>query len=135
MIESDNQHSLFENRMGNKKSYTQDDLNELSTELIKFITTKYEELNKDKSIARPTDQEIKEFLESIIENLTGGQCLATYISGKHKGDRCQAAPHPGSKYCLKHRSQDPDIKNIFETDQKTIMEAIDFFKKAKLNEQ
>jgi hypothetical protein len=51
--------------MGNKKSYTQDDLTELSAELIKFITAKYEELNKDK--------EIKEFLE----NLSDGQCLAT----------------------------------------------------------
>jgi hypothetical protein len=46
------------------------------------------------------------------------------MRGKNKNQRCEAPPHPGSKYCLKHRNQDPEIEL-----------AIELFRKTKLNEQ
>jgi hypothetical protein len=100
--------------MVDKKGYTRNDLDDLIADYTKFIAAKYEELNKDKNITCPTDQELNEFLENKIENLTGRQCKATYNAGKNKGGRCQATPHPGSKYCLKHIKQDEKYKRAHE---------------------
>jgi hypothetical protein len=96
------------------KGYTQDDLDELYAEYAQFIIAKYKELNKHKDITHPTDQEMKEFWGIAIGNLTGGRCMATYLSGKHEGERCTAATVPGFKYCKKHKTLDAKYKQELE---------------------
>ena len=60
------------------------------------------------------------------------RCVAVYVTGKHKGERCQASPHSDSNFCLKHRHKDPKIKEYYKADPKVITELL---KNIKLNDQ
>ena len=93
-------------KMTIKKVYSYDDLDNFCEEYIKFIVDNLEKLTKD---------EYKKFWSNILEETTGvKRCLATYTSGKHKGQRCQASQSKGSKYCLNHLSQDLKNKQSIE---------------------
>jgi hypothetical protein len=141
--------------MSYKRAYSYDDLDLFSREHVKIIAAIYEELNKgiiikNKNIIHPTEQQYKKIFEDALNKITGtDRCLGTYVSGKHKNERCRAPPHSNSKYCLKHRSQDPEnmqlleLKNklenpenkqLYETDPQILREAIELFKKSKLNQ-
>jgi hypothetical protein len=129
--------------MSYRKVYSYDDLAAFFSEHFKFITKEYEEIN-DKNITHPNEQRYKEFSENILGKVSGvARCLGIYVSGKHKGERCQAAPQPNSKYCLNHSnqdSQDPEIKDfsrkvaeLREKDPEKFKEAIELFNKVKLD--
>jgi len=122
--------------MADKKIYNSNDLNDFATEYAKLISTKFNELNADKNIIHPTALEFKEMANKIMGKLTDtNRCLGIHLTGKNKNKRCQAAPHYGSRYCLKHRSQDTENKKIYETNPEILKEAIELFKKTKLNDQ
>jgi hypothetical protein len=96
-----------------------DDVHYLLKEHAKIIKNKYKELNKE-NIIHPTEQEYEKFLQDILSKATDvSQCLGIYIAGKNKNQRCKAVPHPGSKYCLKHRSQDLESQQILDAIRKT----------------
>jgi len=97
--------------MSDNKIYSYNDLDLLSKKYAKVIDNEFEKLNQNKNIIHPTEQKYKELLENTLKEVTGtGQCLGTYVSGKHKGEHCKASPHINSKYCLKHQTQDPEKK-------------------------
>jgi hypothetical protein len=128
--------------MSHKKVYSYDDVYLLFKEHAEIINNKFKELNKN--IIYPTEKEYEQFIKDILEKtIDKERCAGMYLRGKNKNQRCQAPPHPGLKYCLRHRSQDPndkygnqnpEIKDIYETDPQILREAIELFKKSKLNQ-
>jgi hypothetical protein len=112
--------------MSYRKVYSYDDLAAFFSEHFKFLTKEYEKIN-DKNITHPNEQRYKEFSENILEKVTGvARCLGIYVSGKHKSERCQAAPQPNSKYCLNHSNQDTESKDL----RKTTPEIFELLKKS-----
>jgi hypothetical protein len=104
-----------------------EDLDILFNEYTKTINKEYEELNKN--IIHPDEQKFKECWENTLKKLDGiTRCKATYLSGKHKGERCRASPQPDSNYCLKHANQEPGY-------QEAIKQARESLKKTKLNDK
>jgi hypothetical protein len=101
--------------MSDRKFYSYDDLDLFSRKYTELINNKLKELNKDKNIILPTELDYKKLAEEALKKMIGiGQCWGTYVSGKNRGDRCLASPHPNSNYCLKHKTQDPRYKQILE---------------------
>src|SRR5262245_59721455 len=122
--------------MSHRKIYSYDDVCTLLKEHAEIIDIKFEKLNENKNITNPTEQEYKKLLQTLLEKATNVvQCIGIYLRGKNKDQRCQAPPHSGSNYCLKHRSQDPKNKQFYETDPKLLEEAIEMIKKNKLDKQ
>jgi hypothetical protein len=102
-------------KMTSRKVYSYDDLDNFCKKYIKFIIENLDELNKN--IIHPTEDEYKKFWYNILEKTTDvKRCLATYTSGKHKGQRCQASQSADSKYCLNHLSQGLKSKQSSEAD-------------------
>ena len=120
-------------QMADKKIYTQVDLNICSSEHIKIIDEEFKRLNKDKNITHPSEKEYKIISQQILKMLADKtRCRGIYLKGKYKNQRCQASPHPGSNYCLNHKNQDPNNKELLETDPKILLELL---RKSKLNDQ
>src|SRR4051794_790495 len=99
--------------MLDKKIYSYEDLDNFYEECVKLIGRKFDELNCDKIIFHPTDQDYKNISREAIEKVTEiPRCLGIYVSGKNKGQRCQAPPYLDTNYCAKHKSQDPEKKQL-----------------------
>lgn len=110
--------------MSDRKVYSYDDIYLLFKEHAEIIDSKFNELNKDKNIIHPTEKDYEQFLKDILDKSTNiVRCLGIYMRGKNKNQRCQAAPHEGSKYCLQHKTQDPEF-----------LEAIKLLRKSKLED-
>lgn len=95
--------------MTHRKVFSIDNVHPFLKEHANLIDNMFKELNKDKGIIHPTIHDYEKFLQYILEQLTNTvQCSGIHLTGKNKNQRCQAIPQPGSKYCLKHRTQDPN---------------------------
>jgi hypothetical protein len=104
--------------MSNRKVYTHGNLDDFIVECGKFINSIIKKHNKDKNIILPTEQEYKDYLQNILENVSGvSRCSAIYSSGINRGKRCQATPQENSKFCRNHYKP---IKQPDETDHETL---------------
>lgn len=129
--------------MSHRKTYSYDDVYLLFKKHVEIINNRLKELNGN--IIYPTEQEYEQFIKNLLEKSTNeARCLGIYLRGKYKNQRCHASPHPGLKYCLRHRSQDPndkyinqnpENKEIYETDPEILKKAIELFKKTNINDQ
>lgn len=108
------------------KKISYDDVYLLIIEYTNILRNRYKELNKN--IIHPTEEEYEKFIKDILEKATDvGQCLGIHMTGKHRNQRCKAVPAPGSKYCLRHQTQDLETKQFLE-------EAMKSMRKTKLND-
>jgi hypothetical protein len=122
--------SLLIYTMSYRKIYSYDDLDLFSKKYAKIIANIYKELNKDKDIIHPTEEKYKKLLQDALNEVTDvDRCLGKYLSGKNKNQRCQASPHGNSKYCLRHTSQNPENKQLQETDLKLLKDTIELINK------
>ena len=95
--------------MSYRKVYLYDDLEFV----IDLVDNEFRKLNKDKDIIYPTEQRYKELIKNAIDKITGiVRCKGIYVTGKHKGENCRAAPYGDSKYCRKHEYQAPKNKEV-----------------------
>jgi hypothetical protein len=114
--------------MSYRKIYSYEDLDLFYKECTKIISNKLEELNQDKTIIQPSKKEYEKLLEKVTNVV---RCSGIYLSGKHKGKRCQAPPHENSKYCLNHKNQDPKNKQQSHKENiKTLEDTVELIKKS-----
>jgi len=99
--------------MSYKKVHLYDDL----STFVEIIDNRLREINKNKDITLPTEDEYKELIRHAIEKISGvARCQGIYVSGKHKGEQCRSPPQDNSIYCRKHeKKEDPEkVKEINE---------------------
>jgi hypothetical protein len=118
--------------MSYRKIYSYDDLDLFYKECSEILSNILKELNKNKPIIQPSKKEYEKILEDTLEKVSNVvRCSGMYLSGKHKGKRCQAPPYENSKYCLNHKNQDPKNKQSHELNIKSLQDTIESIRKNK----